>query len=609
MSCESKIPKVLIQYNCIAHYRKPIFEALSARSDIEFTIVADTKTDTESMKVVSDSDNRIRFVVAKRYDIRLGNRLTLFWQPSACAMVGAFKPDLLICLANPYSLTAWCLLIRAKLLNIPVLLWGHGLLKTELGFKSRLRDVFYKLGAGHLLYGDYAKHLMVGKGYDPGSLFVIYNSLDYDTQARVAESYTDSDKQDFRTTLGISEGQGLIVISGRLNQAKKLDLLLLALKDLLDKGRVVHLAMIGDGPERASLSEFGEKLGIEKLLHFMGEIYDETRLGLIIGASDVCVIPSAAGLSIMHALVYGTPVIIHNKLEDHGPEWEAVKAGETGYFYQADNIQDLSDKIEAAIFEDPCKSFMADACKRAIAEKYNPHRQADMFAAAVKATLQARVIDGGGRKASFEHPHPNPLPEREGARCTFVSAVTHNSTLGLRLREMAKGIRAWWLLKTKYRGIRVGKGFHLGNNVTIHGPDFKAGDYVYIGHDSEIAPRVSIGNYSCLSSHVVITGADHVFDIPGTPIRFSGRPESVSTWIGDDVLVGHGVTIIRGVSIGNGAIIGAGAVVTKDIPPYSIAGGVPARVIKSRFTEEERRIHEAMLAKPTRFMGYVPKLQ
>jgi Acetyltransferase (isoleucine patch superfamily) len=57
--------------------------------------------------------------------------------------------------------------------------------------------------------------------------------------------------------------------------------------------------------------------------------------------------------------------------------------------------------------------------------------------------------------------------------------------------------------------------------------------------------------------------------------------------IGHDVWIGHGVTILPGVTIGHGAVVGAGAVVSKDVPNYTIVGGVPAQIIKRRFTEEQ----------------------
>jgi acetyltransferase-like isoleucine patch superfamily enzyme len=172
-----------------------------------------------------------------------------------------------------------------------------------------------------------------------------------------------------------------------------------------------------------------------------------------------------------------------------------------------------------------------------------------------------------------------------------------------RLRELYKAMRIQLLLRTRYRSATVGKGFHVAWDVVIHGPGFEAGDYVYLGPCVEIAPQVKIGNYSSLSSYVVITGNDHLFDVAGVPIRFSGRPESVVTNIGCDVLIGHGATVMRGVTIGNGAIVGAGAVVTKDVPPYAIVTGIPARVLRYRFDDEGIRRHEQMLKQPSRYDG------
>ena len=82
-------------------------------------------------------------------------------------------------------------------------------------------------------------------------------------------------------------------------------------------------------------------------------------------------------------------------------------------------------------------------------------------------------------------------------------------------------------------------------------------------------------------------------------IIFSGRPELPPTVLEDDCWLGFGVTVIAGVRIGRGAIVAAGAVVTKDVDPYTIVGGVPARPIGQRFkTESERAKHDKMLEEP-----------
>lgn len=170
------------------------------------------------------------------------------------------------------------------------------------------------------------------------------------------------------------------------------------------------------------------------------------------------------------------------------------------------------------------------------------------------------------------------------------------------IKEFLKACRAKFLLGTKYRGTTTGKGFHVGKNVIIRGDDSVFGDYVFIGEYSEIAPAVTVGNYTMISSYVAITGSDHIYDKPGVAIRFSGRPASVKTNIGHDVLIGHGAIVMRGVAIGNGAVIGSGSVVTKDVPAYAVVAGVPAKFIKWRFDQDQQRIHEAMLNSPIMFI-------
>lgn len=117
--------------------------------------------------------------------------------------------------------------------------------------------------------------------------------------------------------------------------------------------------------------------------------------------------------------------------------------------------------------------------------------------------------------------------------------------------------------------------------------DLRAGAYSYIGPNCSIGPGVSLGNYSMLGPGVKIIGNDHVFNLPGRPIIFSGRPPFRPTTIGKDVWIGADSLILAGCEIGDGAIVAAGSVVTSNIPPLTIYGGVPARFIKRRFDNAE----------------------
>ncbi len=129
--------------------------------------------------------------------------------------------------------------------------------------------------------------------------------------------------------------------------------------------------------------------------------------------------------------------------------------------------------------------------------------------------------------------------------------------------------------------------------------DLVAGPYAFMGPRCTIMRGVVLERYATLGPEVAIFGADHFYDKPGIPCFFSGRPPQVQTVIGADAWIGFGVFIKQGVRIGRGAIIGARAVVTKDVPPYEIWGGVPARKIGERFpSQADRERHDAMLDGP-----------
>ena len=131
--------------------------------------------------------------------------------------------------------------------------------------------------------------------------------------------------------------------------------------------------------------------------------------------------------------------------------------------------------------------------------------------------------------------------------------------------------------------------------------DIRLSPYAFINYGCHIGPGVSIGKYSMLAPRVAVVGDDHVYDLAGTPVIFSGRPELRRTTVDDDVWIGYGAVVLTGVKIGRGAIVAANSVVTKDVPPYSIVAGAPARLLRDRFEPRERSVHDQMLDEPLVF--------
>ncbi|MFE4759415.1 CatB-related O-acetyltransferase [Bacillus mycoides] len=140
------------------------------------------------------------------------------------------------------------------------------------------------------------------------------------------------------------------------------------------------------------------------------------------------------------------------------------------------------------------------------------------------------------------------------------------------------------------KGARINKGVIIGENVSID-------EYSYINENS-IVFNSDIGKFCSISYNCMIGLPNHpIRHISTSPFLYSDNnvlniPQSfkefnAKTIIGNDVWIGAQAIIMKGISIGNGAIIGAGSVVTKDIPPYAIAVGNPAKIIKYRFDQKQ----------------------
>jgi chloramphenicol O-acetyltransferase type B len=161
-----------------------------------------------------------------------------------------------------------------------------------------------------------------------------------------------------------------------------------------------------------------------------------------------------------------------------------------------------------------------------------------------------------------------------------------------------KKIRDFYLVNFVWRRHKIGKGFHAGARVRLWGKHrLVIGNDFYIGRDSLIECDAVIGHDVIMANRVALVGRyDHNYQQIGVPVRkasqirdhdYHWKGLDLKVVIGDDVWIGYGTIIISGVTIGNGSIIAAGSVVSKDVEPYSIYAGIPAKKIASRFNSEE----------------------
>ena len=137
---------------------------------------------------------------------------------------------------------------------------------------------------------------------------------------------------------------------------------------------------------------------------------------------------------------------------------------------------------------------------------------------------------------------------------------------------------------------------HLDKCELFHGGEYRIGYRTYINPYTLIRPWTDIGRYCSIGRRCSLAPGEHPLhqlsthpfarELSNAPLPPGEQVPPEHLIIGNDVWIGDGAVVMRGVTVGDGAVVAANAVVTKDVPPYAVVGGVPARIIKFRHSPE-----------------------
>ena len=288
----------------------------------------------------------------------------------------AFKKDIgaYILIGHPSNISVWVLTLLVRVFHPSrrVYYWCHGLYGRETGVDKFIKKVFMKLPHELFLYGNFAKNNMIQMGFEESKLHVIHNSLDYDIQLELRKTVKKTDIY----TQHFGNNYPTWIFVGRLTPVKKLDMIIEALSIMKARNEHYNMVFVGDGSERAKLEDLVKQKELEPNAWFYGACFDEKINAELVYNADLCVSPGNVGLTAIHMLMFGTPVITHDDFSYQVPEFEAIREGVTGSYFKRGDITSLVNTI-TKWFASPKydREVIRENCYDEIDTSWNPYYQ------------------------------------------------------------------------------------------------------------------------------------------------------------------------------------------------------------------------------------------
>lgn len=332
--------KLCVITNIGSHYRYPVFSAMYRTFVCHFYL-----------------GNRVGTPI-KTFDYRTlgGYRGTLtniyfgpfYWQRGSVGLV--FKPYRYYILdGEPFCLSSWMILLLAKLAGKQTIAWTHGWYGRETPIKRVVKKLFYGLHSRLMVYSEYAIGLMEREGLPRRKMYCIANSMDSDSERAIRHRLVPTDIY----CRHFGNDHPTIIYCGRIQRAKRLEMLVDCAAMLKTEGRPVNIVFVGKDVEGVGIEAYAARRHMQNHVWMYGPCYDDRTLGELFYNACACVSPGNVGLTAIHALSFGCPVVTHGNFPYQGPEFEAIRPGITGSFFEQGSVQSMKHEIEHWMAVDP----------------------------------------------------------------------------------------------------------------------------------------------------------------------------------------------------------------------------------------------------------------
>ncbi|MCC6951045.1 MAG: glycosyltransferase family 4 protein [Phycisphaerales bacterium] len=372
--------RVVLTQPTLTKYRVPVFRELAARPGIDLLVVHGEET---NMPTAKPDGFRTQLVPLRE---RVMGSEAFRWHDAQIDFCTKDKADVVLLSWSTRYLSLLPGLIKARWNGVRTVLWGHGYSKAETRLRDRTRATLASLADALLFYNHTAAQMYIDSGYaPPEQLFVALNTIDQAPIRSVRDAWLAEPARlaEFQKANGL-EGRPVVLFVSRLQPWNRTDMLIRAAAALRAKHPGLCVAIVGDGPASDPLRALARELRLDDTVKFTGAIYGEDQLAPWFLSAHAFCYPANIGLSLIHALIYGVPVVTSREQRAQNPEIEAFRDGENGLGFPQDDLEGMTAALDRVLSDQAFQRTLSAAARATVEHDYTISKMVDGLEGALR---------------------------------------------------------------------------------------------------------------------------------------------------------------------------------------------------------------------------------
>ena len=364
--------RIAIVTNVLPSYRLDFYKSLIDQFGKGLTVFCQTKIPGMALNTIHD-----RFP----HNVHLVKSITAKEEKLGWQFLPLFKLlsyDVIFIYGNPRIISNLVYALILLLLKRKVVIWGQAHTAGSKPLLKRIRLLWWRCFRYFFVYTDNESKWLARNGFCNKIIVGMNNGLDQRKIDRIRKQWPKQKLIQWQQENKIN-GRPLLVSCARLVAKNHFEECIELLSRMQNEDYDVAWVVIGDGPQRYHLKQLSESCGVADRIIWLGPVYKEEELAPWFLSADLFLHPAAIGLSLLHAMGYGLPVVTQDDASGHMPEFAAFRNGETGLLYTSGDMSDLHNKVRSLIDDHPKRCQMGSNAERIARMLYNKEVMVDRF--------------------------------------------------------------------------------------------------------------------------------------------------------------------------------------------------------------------------------------